>query len=172
MTKRGQARVPAQWLERLAAASLGCATGFAIFETVPLAVTTAFAAAVFGGLAVLSITFKVLERLAAPLPVGPLQPSAGAGPALGAGGLFLRLQDVLAEASAAERSGDELLLDDPLKLPAGSRVVQLFQRPTMPTAGELQARIDRHLERDGGSRRTDDSGELFDALASLKRSLR
>ena len=88
--------------------------------------------------------------------------------------LLLRLQDVLAEASAAERGADELLLDD--ALPAAeldSRVVRLFQAPDLPTAGDLQARIDRHLV--GRSSKpdasTDHSDELFEALESLKRSL-
>ena len=88
--------------------------------------------------------------------------------------MLLRLQDVLAEASAADMGADELLLDD--ALPAAepdSRVVRLFQTPTMPTAGELQTRIDRHLVGRGSAPEppTDHSDELFEALESLKRSL-
>jgi hypothetical protein len=88
--------------------------------------------------------------------------------------LLLRLQDVLAEASAADRGAGELLLDDPLPAAEpGSRVVQLFQPGALPTAGELRARIDRHLDSREGSPDppVDHSGELFEALASLKRSL-
>lgn len=69
----------------------------------------------------------------------------------------------------------ELLLDDPLPAPApDSRVVQLFAGGRMPTAGQLQLRIDRHL---AGSERVpagtvDASDALSDALAELRRSLR
>lgn len=68
----------------------------------------------------------------------------------------------------------ELLLDDPLPVPApDSRVVQLFADGRMPTAGQLQRRIDRHLA--DGARPTADpatSDALGEALAELRRSLR
>jgi hypothetical protein len=88
--------------------------------------------------------------------------------------LLLRLQDVLAEASAAEQSADELLLDDALPdAEPDSRVVRLFRPPDLPTAGELRTRIDRHLGSRGSAPEpsTDHSDELFEALESLKRSL-
>ncbi len=69
----------------------------------------------------------------------------------------------------------ELLLDDPLTAPAPeSRVVQLFAGGRMPTAGQLQRRIDRHLAE--GERppvvTKDASDALSEALAELRRSLR
>lgn len=75
---------------------------------------------------------------------------------------------------------DELLLDDPVATPAApSRVVSLFGGgESLPTAGELQSRIDRHL---GSNAARDPSGPifvpdasdaLFEALADLRRSLR
>lgn len=72
----------------------------------------------------------------------------------------------------------ELLLDDPLPVPpADSRVVQLFAPGRMPTAGQLQRRIDRHIA--GGDRsiagppnESDASDALGAALAELRRSLR
>lgn len=69
----------------------------------------------------------------------------------------------------------ELLLDDPLPQPAPeSRVVQLFAAGRMPTAGQLQRRIDRHLA--GGEQAPpvtkDASDALSQALAELRRSLR
>lgn len=69
----------------------------------------------------------------------------------------------------------ELLLDDPLPAAApDSRVVQLFAGGRMPTAGQLQQRIDRHLA--GGERpavvHQDASDALSEALAELRRSLR
>ncbi|MES2903017.1 MAG: hypothetical protein V4696_02425 [Pseudomonadota bacterium] len=69
----------------------------------------------------------------------------------------------------------ELLLDDPLPAPpVESRVVQLFATGRMPTAGQLQQRIDRHLT--AGDRLPDaaqDASDAFsEALAELRRSLR
>ena len=68
-----------------------------------------------------------------------------------------------------------LLLDDPrVTTPLDSRVVQLFAGGRMPTAGQLQRRIDRHLA--GGeqlaSTTTDASDALGEALAELRRTLR
>jgi len=54
-----------------------------------------------------------------------------------------------------------------------SRVVRLFDPAAMPTPGQLQARIDRHL--DGGTSQSpspDASEALLEALADLRRSLR
>jgi len=67
-------------------------------------------------------------------------------------------------------TGEELVLDDILSaIEPDSRVVRLFQ--PNDTAGEMQARIDRHL---GSSRQAppDATQELHDALAALRRSLR
>ena len=77
-------------------------------------------------------------------------------------------------ASPAAATG-ELLLDDVLaELAPDSRVVRLFDRAAMPTPGELQARIDRHLDSRGQVPRPqpDASVALHDALADLRRSLR
>jgi hypothetical protein len=67
-----------------------------------------------------------------------------------------------------------LELDDVLaELPADSRVVRLFDPRSMPTPGQLRARIDDHLR---GAKEPvpapDASQDLFDALAELRRSLR
>ena len=79
---------------------------------------------------------------------------------------------------------EPLLLQDPLPEPDhGSRVVQLFPRQPLPTAGELKARIDAHLERqprhpvspetDGEvvPLQADASAALRAAIADLRRSL-
>jgi len=68
----------------------------------------------------------------------------------------------------------ELLLEDALPAPQpDSRVVQLFAPGRMPTAGQLRDRIDRHLaDGDSGSRQSDASDALSQALAELRRSLR
>ncbi|HET7604495.1 MAG TPA: hypothetical protein VFK28_00310 [Sphingomicrobium sp.] len=70
-------------------------------------------------------------------------------------------------------AGEEpLLLDDILtEIDPDSRVVRLFDPAAMPTAGELQSRIDRHLE--GSAERNADAAQaLHDALAELRRSIR
>lgn len=67
---------------------------------------------------------------------------------------------------------DELLLDDTLSdVAADSRVVCLFQPRSLPTAGQLQARIQHHLS--STTRPAPDATEaLHEALAALRRSLR
>ena len=82
----------------------------------------------------------------------------------------LLLNDRLELAPASE----PLLLDDILaELGSNSRVVRLFDRAAMPTAGELKSRIDQHLESEVSEARTDDAAQaLHDALAELRRSLR
>lgn len=76
--------------------------------------------------------------------------------------------------AAAGAVADELLLDDPLPPPAEqSRVVQLFGERRLPTPGELQASIARHLERNGAPvDQPDAAAALSAALAELRRSLR
>ena len=67
---------------------------------------------------------------------------------------------------------DELLLVDPLPTPqADSRVVRLFDPRTMPKAGDLHERIERHL-RSSRAGHPDATAELHSALAALKNSLR
>jgi hypothetical protein len=67
----------------------------------------------------------------------------------------------------------ELLLDDVLaRLGPESRVVRLFDPSAMPSAGELQYRIDRHVRKDGLlSALPDASQALYEALSELRRSL-
>jgi len=70
---------------------------------------------------------------------------------------------------------EELLLDDVLAPPgADSRVVQLFGEGALPTPGELQAQIDRHLAQRGSPVVAPESAAaaLSQALAELRRSLR
>jgi hypothetical protein len=80
--------------------------------------------------------------------------------------------DLLAEADRSlAHAEDELVLEDILAaLGPDSRVVRLFEPGNMPTAAEMKARIDRHLEGDGPSA-PDASQALHDALADLRRSL-
>ncbi|HET9812199.1 MAG TPA: hypothetical protein VFP57_00890 [Sphingomicrobium sp.] len=65
-----------------------------------------------------------------------------------------------------------LVLDDILaELGPDSRVVRLFDPAAMPTAGELKARIDGHLNR-AIPAAPDATQDLYAALDELRRSLR
>ena len=94
-----------------------------------------------------------------------------------------RLADelVLTDDDRVERSeelvlGDEdrlLVLDDVLaEIGPESRVVRLFDRKSMPTAGQLKTKIDDHLRSGSAAAQPDASQALSDALAELRRSLR
>ena len=69
---------------------------------------------------------------------------------------------------------DELVLDDILaKLGPQSRVVRLFDPAAMPTPGQLNARIERHLQAEKAAAAPGDATEdLYQALSDLRRSLR
>ena len=69
---------------------------------------------------------------------------------------------------------DPLVLDDVLaELGPDSRVVRLFDPATMPTPGQLNQRIERHLERGAPPTPSADASQaLHDALSELRRSLR
>lgn len=69
---------------------------------------------------------------------------------------------------------EPLVLDDILgELMPDSRVVRLFDPAAMPTAGELNDRIQQHLVRGAPRAPLQDASQaLHDALAELRRSLR
>jgi hypothetical protein len=165
-------RMLARLLEIIAAASLGFAVALASWSfSAGLAILSRCAAASLAGAAAFTLALKLLERVAGGerLRIAPFQAQPVA-----ALEFMSRLHDVLAEATAADLRADELLLEDALVgLGSDSRVVQLFRASPLPTAGELRARIDRHLvgRSDVAPAPIDDSGELFEALESLKRSL-
>ena len=69
-----------------------------------------------------------------------------------------------------EPEPEALLLDDILaSMGPDSRVVRLFAPDQMPTAGQLQERIDRHI---GGMSDADAADALHQALAEIRKSLR
>jgi hypothetical protein len=86
---------------------------------------------------------------------------------------------VLTDADRLDPSEDELILDDIVaELSPDSRVVRLFDPATLPTAGQLNSRIEQHL-REGTARdaaapagTSDAAQALHQALAELRRSLR
>lgn len=147
-------------LDAGAAAIFGGACAFAAH-----AFAESVAVAVAAGGAAAALSFAALQRIASPAQFA-LTRFEATGWEMDE--LLLTLDDRLLEPTAA----DELLLEDLLERPdADSRVVQLFDC-RMPTAGELQARIERHL-RSGSPAPVvpDASAELQEALASLRRSL-
>lgn len=83
---------------------------------------------------------------------------------------------ILSESDRLDRHevADELVLDDVLaELENFSRVVRLFDRSAMPTPGELQSRIDRHLDGSSAAAPPEDASQaLREALSQLRRSLR
>jgi len=68
---------------------------------------------------------------------------------------------------------EPLLLDDILaEIGTDSRVIRLFDRRSMPTAGQLQSRIANHLDAASPVEAPADAAQaLSDALAELRRSL-
>lgn len=89
------------------------------------------------------------------------------------------LDFALVDLPVAGKVEDELLLDDPIKAPADSRVVQLFGDEPLPAPGELVTRIADFLESGRGPVReqvqassNEASAALHAALADIRRSLR
>ena len=158
------------------AALFGTAVGFAtatwlaipLFETTPVAAGAAAFGAVWLGLYKFSSrgAFRLTEFEEPEVeyqlsPVGELLEQAD----------VAAIVDQLGSMSAQEeQKPEELELDDVLAaIEPESRVVQLFE--ATDTAGEMQARIDRHL-RSSPREVPDATQELHDALAALRRSLR
>ncbi len=157
-----------------AAASFAAAVGFAAYQVsqsvsaLPIGMATAAAAALVAFPAARGL-LHMLEGQPKPFPqpdfdVPVIEPIDAPDE------LVLTDADRLQPASP----DDALELDDVLaELAPDSRVVQLFDPSAMPSPGQLQARIDRHLR--GGTSHSpppDASEALFAALADLRRSLR
>ena len=140
----------AGWLFDLGGASaLAGAAGFAFFKIGPPDYLP-YGAAVVASLAFLA-AYAGLKRFG-------IEPAA------------LPLSPFRAPEIELEPEPDALLLDDILAtLAPDSRVVRLFAPDQMPTAGQLQARIDRHI---GDARDDDASDALHQALADIRKALR
>jgi hypothetical protein len=176
-------------VDRAAAAVFGAAAGLAGFTGLrPLLLEPqlSIAAAASGGLAFL-LCVGVLRRVSAErprfqIPVFelPVLDLADVGELLLTEAVELVLTDAdRLQTAATQSTEDELILDDILaKLGPDSRVVRLFDRAAMPTAGELNARIERHLRGDAAAvpppaiEPADASQALHEALAELRRSMR
>lgn len=158
-------------LDRIAAASLGLAAGYAACRF--LGASSAHPQIYAEGAGVGAIAYayagyilsRIGKRRSLPVPVfdvrtiDPLpQPE-------------LLLTEV---AGGSEKTDNEpFVLDDILaKLEADARVVQLFDRAAMPTPKQLKSKVDAHL---GGERpkpaAPDATQALHDALAELRRAI-
>lgn len=176
-------------VDRLAAAIFAASVGFAAFIGLQRLISQpqlTIAAASSAGVAFL-LAATLLQRVAAERPRFqvpvfelPVLDLAEVGELLLTEQTELVLTDAdRVQAPVAQPTEEELILDDILaKLGPDSRVVRLFDRAAMPTPGQLNARIERHLRGDHASERTpaiqpaDASQALHEALAELRRSLR
>jgi len=140
----------ADWLFDLGGASaLAGSAGFAFFNLGP-AQYQPFGAAVAASLAFLA-AYAVLRRI-------------------GGEQAALALNHFSLHEIAIEPEPEALLLDDILaRMEPESRVVRLFAPEPLPTAGQLQARIDRRI---GVAPDVDAADALHEALADIRRSLR
>ena len=145
-------------IELCGASALAAAAGFATWTLAPLALSSSSAAAAAAASVTFILAYTVLKRC------------GGHAPTIGLGAFELRTIEPQPEPEA-------LLLDDILaSLGPDSRVVRMFAPDAIPTAGQLQARIDRHIASDGRDARGDRDDEareaLHAALADIRRSLR
>ena len=140
----------AAWLFDLGGASaLAGAAGFA-FLKLGSSDHLPFGAAVAATLAFLA-SYAVLKRIGG-------EPAA------------LPLNSFTAPEIEPEPEPDALLLDDVLaSIGPESRVVRMFAPDQMPTAGQLRARIDRHV---GGGNDDDAADAMHQALADIRKALR
>lgn len=108
-----------------------------------------------------------LERELAKLAEELQQSQAALDPSTGGA----QLDELLLDDELPAIGEDELLLEDELNAPQDSRVIRLFD-PAAETAGEMQARIERHLDTTPRPQLSDATQELHEALSALRRSLR
>ena len=177
MRGRGTSIFWAVALEVLPAALFGAAAGFCASKltgTAPLSVTALGAGAAAFGMAWLVLRLFRGNQSQFRIPVfdpADYEPEV-AGTQLLLAAPVLEDEDELLLDEPVEEEEDELLLEvRAWPEPDDSRVIRLFDPARMPTAGELQQRIDRHLQ--SPNRVIPDAAqELHDAIAALRQSLR
>lgn len=162
------------WIDGATATAFASAVAFAVGKLAPQPGTAVFAASIvaFGGCWAALRLVPGQRRLAIP-DFGLAEFDAEqAGAELEE--LLLTDELIVHDAAARDTSEDELLLDDVLgALGPDSRVVRLFAPGDLPTPGQLQSRIDRHLQARRAPQPIPDASEaLSEALAQLRRSLR
>lgn len=175
-------------LEGAASAWFGACVALALWLVLPLAVTSSACVALIAGATASFGALRLLQRSgSADFPVAAFDVAALgrsepddlilsdrlSPPAMAAEELLLKLEQRLGAGANQSEDDEELLLEDMLpEIAPDSRVIRLFDPAAMPTAGELQSRIDRHLQDREESAYPDAAQALNDALADLRRSLR
>lgn len=131
----------------------------------------------FGALAFTWLLLRRVGRGAGPLPLASFDQSdlelefASLAEEMQRGDDQPELDELILEDEAAV-DADELVLDDPHRqVEEDSRVIRMFD-PSSETAGEMQARIDRHLRTTARPPLSDATQELHEALSALRQSLR
>lgn len=151
-------------VDRLAAAAFSGAVGFAVLQLLGVPAACGAAAAAFAG------TALALGRVGAGEERFELAAFVLATHSPEVDELLLTEADRLESCAGLD---EPLLLDDVLaEVAPDSRVVRLFDAARMPTPGELNARIERHLDGNGPAAPSDASQALYDALSELRQSLR
>ena len=161
--------------DQVAASAFAAAVAFAIFHLVGfgLVATEKGVAAASSGVIGYALALLSLRRIARdepmfgipPFQVMPLDVAV-------VDELLLTEADIVQPRPLVQ--ANELVLDDILaQLGPDSRVVRLFDPAVMPTPGQLNARIERHLrESPSQAPPVDASQALYEALSELRRSLR
>jgi len=165
-------------MDRAASALFGCAAAYAAFMGFARgsAGSIAAAEAAAAGMLAFFLTGRALaavhpEAAKLPVPVFDVRQIDPVEAPHSPESAELLLTDRYEAPAAAQET---LMLDDVLaQLEPDSRVVRLFDPAAMPTPGQLNDRIERHLVRDAPPGSSHDASQaLHDALAQLRRSLR
>jgi hypothetical protein len=160
-------------IQRAASAAFGLAVGYAAYYWLAEFAVQPQLGAETGGAAAVAYLFcaRMLNAVhprgsQMPVPVFDVRSIELAEPA------ELLLGD--ADRRDAQAAAEPLELDDILtEIGPDSGIVRLFDPAAMPTPGQLQARIDQHLEAGGAESRSADAAQaLHQALAELRRSVR
>jgi hypothetical protein len=165
-----------------ASAALAGAAGFSLHSLVRDAFPQALLdiVACFSGVAAFLLSFRLLRRIGVESPDFEIRAFRPPELTFDDGDELLLTEQVELQLTDADRlrprrsTEEELVLNDILaKLGPQSRVVRLFDPAAMPTPGQLNDRIERHLRSDSGRAAPPDASDaLYRALDELRRSLR
>lgn len=167
-------------VDQAASAALAGAVGFGLSMLLPGTFLQRYLVAGSVGLAVFLLSFRLLRRLGSRVPDFEVRTFQLRDLSFDEPQELLLTEQVELLLTDADRlrpqrsTEEELVLNDILQtLGPQSRVVRLFDPAAMPTPGQLNDRIERHLA--AGSRPAalgDASEALYQALNELRRSLR
>lgn len=173
MRGRGERIIWAVALEVVPAVLFGASAGFCTSKLMGLAPSSV--TPVGAGVTAFALAWFVLRLFRGNKPQFPMPrfDPADYEPEIGQAAVLAAAEDelLLDEPVAAEEEEELLLEVRAWPTEDNGRVIRLFDPARMPTAGELQERIDRHLQ--SPNRVIPDAAqELHDAIAALRQSLR